>query len=429
MHCKSKVKKICIISDSFVPNPISSSGMIYNLAVNFESNDIDVLCIHSGDDPRSFKNKISKKFSNYNINNMDFITTSLLLSFRKKSHYHRFIFEIIISITLSIKCMLNYKKWRDIDLIIWYGPSSFLWIIVFSIKLFKKVPSYYILRDIFPDWLKNLKVVKSNLLLLFLEIFSYPQYLVSDVIGVESEFNKEYLKKKLNIPKKIEVLYNWPSLPFLNNIHKKHSDYLLDFLKHYSLKDRICCGLYTGNTSLAHDYYNNLNFLMKLKLKKSLKKKLAIHFFGQSDNNFKDLYSATNLNEIGYFDWNYIPDYELPEVIKKVDFGIVTLNRNNYTQNIPGKFVSYTQVGLPILCFANINSSLSKLINKYNCGVVIDRSLDIKKNIKLIEKFFCQIRKDTKFYKIRSQKLFVKYFDTNKVTDQILNFTKNNDIN
>ena len=57
-----------------------------------------------------------------------------------------------------------------------------------------------------------------------------------------------------------------------------------------------------------------------------------------------------------------------------MDCGIVSLNRFAKTNNIPGKFVSYAQFGLPIICFANINSSLSKLILNYDCGIVIDLS-------------------------------------------------------
>ena len=65
-----------------------------------------------------------------------------------------------------------------------------------------------------------------------------------------------------------------------------------------------------------------------------------------------------------------VPEYELPALFEFSDFGLVSLNKNLISHNI-GKFVSYTQFGLPILCFCNKNSKLAKLI-EYKCGIVID---------------------------------------------------------
>ena len=55
---------------------------------------------------------------------------------------------------------------------------------------------YYIQRDIFPDWLYGLGIIKNKLLKMILNFLTYPQYMVPDIIGVETEFNKKYLLKK-----------------------------------------------------------------------------------------------------------------------------------------------------------------------------------------------------------------------------------------
>ena len=421
MTLKYKVNKICIISDNFIPTPISSSGMIYNLANNFASKKIEVICIHSGFDPNSRRKKISNRFLNYNISNLTFLTTSFLLSFRNKSYYHRFIFEISVSIILALKCLLNYKKIKDIDLIVWYGPSPFLWIVVFTIKIFKKVPVYYILRDIFPDWVINLKIINNKFIIFLLKTLSFPQYTVSDRIGVETEFNKQYLIKRLKNNKKIEVLYNWPSISDKDKkIIINNNSSINNFLKELNLKNII--GLYTGNTSLAHDYFKNLEYFSLLNMNIKIKYNIDIHFFGKE--NLKSSNTIFNKSEhnITHFKWDYLPDYELIELYKNVNFGIVSLNINNKTENIPGKFVSYIQAGLPVICFTKYSSSLAKMIINNDCGIVIDADLPLKNNIKLLENFLKKIIGNKGYYNSNSRKVFKKYFDTDKISKQILFF-------
>ena len=60
----------------------------------------------------------------------------------------------------------------------------------------KQVPVYYVLRDIFPDWLIFLKVVKNSFIIWLLNKLTNPQYTVSDIIGVETKENLHYLEKK-----------------------------------------------------------------------------------------------------------------------------------------------------------------------------------------------------------------------------------------
>jgi hypothetical protein len=96
------------------------------------------------------------------------------------------------------------------------------------------------------------------------------------------------------------------------------------------------------------------------------------------------------------------------------------LNRHSKTNNIPGKFVSYTQFGLPIICFASINSSLAKLIIRYNCGIVIDVSLDHEKNWKIFSIFLRDLNKNKEYFSRNASQLFKENFDTNYVVNKIL---------
>lgn len=403
MKFKKQYKQILIISDSFVPQKISAAGMMYNLSQELIKKKFNITCAFSGKLKKNIKN-------NYELNEINLISTNIFQSFRNKSLIFRFIFEISTAIILAIKCHFYFKN-KQLDLIVWYGPSVFLWIVVKVVNFSKKAPVYYVLRDIFPDWLIFLKVVKNSFIIWLLNKLSNPQYTVSDIIGVETKENLDYLEKKIE-DKTIEFLPNWPNIVIPKG-NKIDEIIQVDFNKSVDLagKRNIFKLVYTGNTSAAHDFDSLIKFFNK-----SFEfKKIQINLFSKSSKSKK---VDNNLIKQNY--WGLVQDYNLPFVFSKMDCGIVCLSRFAKTNNIPGKFVSYTQFGLPIICFANINSALSKLILSYNCGIVIDLKKSSKINIEHFIKFMNDFKKNRKTYSKNSKKLFVENFDTKSVADQIL---------
>jgi len=402
---KLKNKNICLISDSYIPQKISAAGMIYNLSRNIADRNINITCAFSGKIDQKIKN-------NYLCDDITFITTNILSGFRNKSLISRFIFEIATAIVLGFKCYVYFKNKKKLDLIIWYGPSVFLWIVVKAINCSKKVPVYYILRDIFPDWLVSLKVVKNPIIIWLLKIISHPQYIVSDIIGVETYENINYLSKKIDENKKIELLFNWPNL--ISTKKNTIDDIIKYEFKSYidqSKETQAIICLYLGNASVAHDYQSIVKFFNN----EHELKECHINIFGKR-NKLEKLYNKSIQQKA----WGLVHEYNLPFILSKVDCGIVSLNRNSKTHNIPGKFVSYTQFGLPIICFANANSSLAKLIFKYDCGIVIDLEHCSKKNWKIFSNFISHLPEKKLYFSKNSFKLFKKNFDTKAVANQIL---------
>ena len=379
--------------------------MIYNLSQMLVDKNINVTCAFSGIIDEDIKKK-------YKFGRINFINTNILTSFRNKSLIFRFFFEISTAIVLAVKCFFYFNKRKDLDLIIWYGPSVFLWIVVKVINFSKKIPVYYILRDIFPDWLISLKIVKNFYIIWLLKTISNPQYAVSDIIGVEASENIIYLNKKGVEIKKIQLLPNWPSIVLSQN-NKIDYNVKHDFnnaINNAKEKNNITF-VYIGNASIAHDYNSLVEFFDNNYELPNLK----INIFSK----LKILNTITN-QSIEQKLWGLVQDYNLPFIFSKVDCGIVTLNRHAKTNNIPGKFVSYTQFGLPIICFASMNSSLAKLIIRYNCGIVIDVSLDHKKNWKIFSIFLRDLIKNKKCFSRNALQLFKENFDTNYVASKIL---------
>ena len=408
-----KNKLICIISDCFVPKQNSGAGMIYNLAKSMRDDCAKIICVHGGKSP----NKDLKTFEDYQINNFQFITSDIFESMRDKNLISRFIFEITLSISLTLKIIFNFKMCKNIELIIWYGPSVFLWLPTLLIKMISKASVYYVLRDIFPDWLVSVGIIKNKLLINLFNIISYPQYLVPSMIGVEAPENLKIIKNKLKKSDKLEVLYNWPSIDvsYDNNVKL---DNIYNFIKHKEELKKIkkVIGIYIGNIGLAQDSENMIKFFSMLD-KDNI---LSINFCTPKKIS-KDLLKF-NFNKNILKIWNSVPDTNLAQLLKQPDFGIVSLNPKLKTNNIPGKFVSYTQFGLPIMCFANKNSKLSQIILDYNCGIVVDLKDGFINNIEKVKNFCIKLENKNNEFCKNSYLVHNKFFDIKNVKKRFLKY-------
>ena len=77
---KTNKKHICILSDCFIPTRNSASGMIYNLSKYLLDEGYSITCIHAGYNPK----KNPEMFKNYNIKDINFITSELFIKLRNK---------------------------------------------------------------------------------------------------------------------------------------------------------------------------------------------------------------------------------------------------------------------------------------------------------------------------------------------------------
>ena len=69
----------------------------------------------------------------------------------------------------------------------------------------------------------------------------------------------------------------------------------------------------------------------------------------------------------------------------------MSLDNKLLSNNLPGKFVTYTQFKIPVLSISNKNSEISKIISKYKCGEFIDVSDSFKINSEKLNKFLYNI--------------------------------------
>jgi glycosyltransferase involved in cell wall biosynthesis len=77
---------------------------------------------------------------------------------------------------------------------------------------------------------------------------------------------------------------------------------------------------------------------------------------------------ARRLANILFFD-EIDPD-EIPDLYAQCSAGIVALDHRHKSHNIPGKFLTYMQSGLPVLANVNAGNDLTALIRETGVGEV-----------------------------------------------------------
>ena len=252
-------------------------------------------------------------------------------------------------------------------------------------------------------------MLKNGVLFYILKFLTSPQYIIPNLIGVESEGNLKLLKKKISKNIELKVIYNWPSLSkdiLVNNINKEKKLFLKNILnKHIQIKNKkLLTSIYIGNTGYAQNFEHNINYLSEL----NCNKKFYLDVFSPQCSNFK--FDAN----IQFHSWGGIDDDLIPLFISKKDFGIISLHNDLFSHNLPGKFVTYMQFKLPVLCISNKNTEMSKIISKYKCGEFIDINDNINLNKKKLKLFFNSVSSNREFYP-KIQLLFLEIILIHKI--------------
>lgn len=298
---------------------------------------------------------------------------------------------------------LASERW---DGVVWYSPSIFFGPIVKKLKLTSNCRSYLILRDIFPEWAVDIGLMGKGLPYLFFKAIEKYQYSVADVIGVQTPGNQAYFPERTVSPnRRVEVLQNWlAEAP--------------DTGCSISVKKTPLAGrkifVYAGNMGVAQ----GMGILLDLAEALINRKDLGFLFVGRGSDVplLRTNAAARNLDNVAFFDG--IDPSEIPGLYAQCHVGLVALDPRHKSHNIPGKFLSYMQCGLPVLATINSGNDLAKLIEGDRVGrVSTDSSIELLGHLArtLIE----DIAQDHQI-KSRCKDLAARLFSTEAAVRQIV---------
>ncbi|MFB9265866.1 glycosyltransferase family 4 protein [Bradyrhizobium erythrophlei] len=243
------------------------------------------------------------------------------------------------------------------DLLVWYSPPIFFGPLIAALRRRFRPRTYLILRDIFPEWALDLGLIRRGPVYFFFKAVAAMQYIVAEVIGVQTPSNLAYLSRWARPSRRIEVLHNW-----------------------LAIEPAIGCSIVLKDTALAGRkifvYIGNLGVAqgadILLELVDSLRQRDDIGFVfvgrGSEFARLKDEKASRKLNNVLFFE--EIDSSEIPGLLEQCHVGLVSLHPDHKTHNIPGKFVSYVQYGVPVLARVNAGTDLQRLIEDEQVGKV-----------------------------------------------------------
>jgi glycosyltransferase involved in cell wall biosynthesis len=122
------------------------------------------------------------------------------------------------------------------------------------------------------------------------------------------------------------------------------------------------------------------------------------------------------LDNVLFFDEIH-PD-EIPDLYDQCRVGIVALDPRHKSHNIPGKFLTYMQSGLPVLANVNAGNDIAQMIRNERVGQVCETN-QLNDLVQLAEKLLEQIETDSEL-PARCCRLFEREFAVEGTVRQIV---------
>ena len=353
---KKLVKKLLLVCDSYDPTSNSASIQLYDLVEQLNLQNIEVV-VFTQTKLRSIEG------IDYKSKNLIILRVYNPLSYSKR-YALRIIGEALLPFKLYIKVLQKKIQKYSWDGVIWYSPSIFAGIFIFLNRKNLQCNKYLILRDIFPQWAYDLKIIKSKFIFHVLNVVAGFQYRQANIIGVQSGGNIKYVDEQLKGNQtKVEILNNW-----LNDKANFSLTKMVDEHRDFFKSRKIF--VYAGNFGVAQDLE------LWVKTAHELRNSRGIGFLfighGSEENNLRNIIEKYDTDNIVLMDT--VPNSELMTILEYCSVGIVSLNLQHLSHNIPGKFITYLRAGLPTICNVNKNNDMIPFVRKNSIGEAVSTS-------------------------------------------------------
>src|SRR5450830_1810 len=253
------------------------------------------------------------------------------------------------------KSPLRTVKW---DALVWYSPTIFLGPLIGILKRRSACRSFLVLRDIFPEWAVDMGLLSRGPIYRFFKMVERYQYKVADTIGVQSTSNLAYLSTWAQRPgRRLEVLQNWlaPAADIGCSIS----------IANTKLAGRTIF-VYAGNMGVAQ----GMDMFIDLAAQLHQRNDIGFLFVGRGSHVSRLAADVMQRGLDNVIFHDEIDPAEIPGLFKQCHIGLVALDPRHKTHNVPGKFLTYIQAGLPVLARINAGNDLAELIEKEDVGTV-----------------------------------------------------------
>jgi glycosyltransferase involved in cell wall biosynthesis len=359
-----KVNLLLIVDDYLPHSTKVAAKMMHELGVGFSNAGHNVTLLTPR--PSSIISSLFEQYRKLKLEKVEDISVIRFPSGRIKNVNK--IFRLINEILLPCRAWNYAKRYlasTHFDLVVDYSPSIFWVPLVEKIKKQQNCKSYLILRDFFPQWAIDARIIQENSLLTkYFQFVEQKNYSIADKIGIQSPGNIEiFLRKNSKWKDKIQLLYNWADT---NKEISIASDKTSSFRQRFNLEGKVVF-FYGGNIGKAQEM---MNLLVLADRMFHYSKDAFFIFLGEGDEVtvVKNYIATKKLTNSLYLP--SVNQLEFQEILKSIDVGLFSLHPNHTSHNFPGKLLGYMQNAKPILGCVNKGNDLYETVSKSNSGYI-----------------------------------------------------------
>lgn len=352
--------KILIVTQYFWPEEFRVNDIVKNLLE--KGHQVDVITgTPSYPDNKVYENfiKNKKKYGNFfgaNIIRIPIFTRGNSSPARLFLNYLSFILSGIFIGTYKIR-----KKNYDIIFTFATSPITVALPSIFF-AFIKNCQHVLWVLDIWPDILKELRIVENNILIFFLRKIVNFIYRKTDLILAQSKSFQRIISESISDDTKVVFFPAW-SEDLISNENTEHIS--LKFAK-YKNKFNI---VFTGNVGEAQNFEKIIEAAEILKHKKNLQ--WLIIGTGRKIDQYKELVFKKKIKNFLFI--GHKPINEIKSFHKIANILLVSLSGTKFlSATIPGKLQTYMKSNKFILGF--IKGEAARIITESKVGTVVDPS-------------------------------------------------------
>lgn len=219
---------------------------------------------------------------------------------------------------------------------------------------------YLILRDIHPQSIWSIGLLKYRWMYNYLDKKARYGYEQANVIGCMSQGNIDFIAKEYpNIEKqKLVLLYNWLEANE-SNIKRDNSE----VRDRYGLQGKYVV-LYGGNIGKGQ-HIENIVFLAD-HYQTNPEIVFVIIGKGVEKERLETIAKGKALKNVIFI--NYMPQEDYLQFVGSADLGLITINEKYAVPTCPSKAIAYMSIGIPIFAMINPNSDYGQWIEEAGAG-------------------------------------------------------------
>ena len=276
-----------------------------------------------------------------------------------------------------------YKKFlknEQFDWILMPTPPITLSNFVGYVKKRTGAKFYLILRDIHPQSIASIGLLKYKWMYRYLDRKARCGYDAADLIGCMSVGNIDFVASQYpNIAKKkLMLLYNWLELP-------SFAESSVDIRSKFGLSGKFVA-LFGGTIGYGQRIENIVFLAEHYKYNENVV--FLIIGKGVEKHRLESIAKEKGLANIRFID--FMPQQDYLNFVRSVDVGLVTINEKYRVPTCPSKAVAYMSLGVPVFAMINPKSDYGQVIENAGAGYWTVGS-DKERTIELFDRMIANV--------------------------------------